>query len=249
MIYGSSHHPVLVKKINLKIWTLRDEIEAIIQKRLEDQEGQEDQQCDVNDLIQEYKAKELVTEKPLAIIDGEKISDGEDEMLQAMQEAQEADETPELAEVKESKENSEINEEIRQHVEVLRRVPDLAKDKIYSGKMLLAEIDMQYIYFFCEQKFFEGQSIVLDFQIPMRFVANANILYCRPYNMKSRIISANRLPYRVAARFTFLKEGERTLLRNFISSIEPTLEEIMPIKKIQSSEPSEDFDELDDFDL
>lgn len=246
MIYGNSNHPVLVKKINLKIWTLRDEIEAIIQKRLENQP--EGENCDIHDLIQEYKEKELITEKPLAIIDGEKISDGEDEMLQAMQEAQEAEDTPEL-EVLESKEGSEVNDEIRQHVEVLRRVPDLAKDKIYSGKMLLAELDMQYIYFFCEQKFFEGQSIVLDFQIPMRFVANANILYCRPYNMKSRIISANRLPYRIAAKFTFLKEGERTLLRNFISSIEPTLEEITPIKKIQSSEPTEDFDELDDFDL
>jgi len=246
MIYGNSHHPVLVKKINLKIWTLRDEIEAIIQKRLENHEGEN---LDINDLIQEYKEKELVTEKPLAIIDGEKISDGEDEMLQAMQEAQETEESPELEVMESSRDEAAIDDEIRQHVEVLRRAPDLAKEKIFSGKMLLAEIDMHYIYFFCEQKFFEGQSIVLDFQIPMRFVANANILYCRPYNMKSRIISANRLPYRVAARFTFLKEGERTLLRNFISSIEPTLDEMMPIKKIQSTEPTEDFDELDDFDL
>lgn len=249
MIYGNSNHPVLIKKINLRIWTLRDEIEAIIRSRIEESS---DERPNLLDLIQEYKEKELVTEKPLAVIDGEKVSDNEDEMLQAMKAAQD-EESTELKAVEADQEASasepEISEEVQKQVEVLRRVPNLDQDKIYSGKMLLAEIDMQNIYFFCERKFFEGQSIVLDFQIPMRFVVNANILYCRPYNMKSRIISANRLPFRVAARFTFLKEGERTLLRNFITSIEPTIEEISPVKKIQQTQAAEDFDDLDDFDI
>jgi hypothetical protein len=239
MIYGNSNHPVLIKKINLRIWTLRDEIEAIIRARVA---NSSDQAVDIQDLIQEYKEKELVTEKPLAIVDGEKVSDSEDEMLQAMQAAAE----PSSLEVVPDEDTPAS--EIQQHVQVLRRVPDLPDDRIYNGKMLLAEIDMQNIYFFCERKFFEGQSIVLDFQIPMRFVVNANILYCRPYNMKSRIISANRLPFRVAAKFTFLKEGERTLLRNFIESIEPTIEEVVAVKQA-SPVQTEEFDELDDFDL
>lgn len=244
MIYGNSNHPVFVKKIALKIWTLRDEIEAIVTQRART-EGLEN--VNVQDLIEEYKDKELVTEKPLHLVEESSQDDGEDEMMKAMQEAKEAEETQDLGEGQSDQE--EPKTEIQKQVQVLRRVPDLPIDRIFHGKMLLAEIDMNNIYFFCETKFSEGQSIVIDFQIPMRFVVNANIMYCRPYNMKSRIISPKRLPYRVAAKFTFLKEGERTLLRNFISSIEPTIEEIAPIKKVAAPEASEDFDELDEFDL
>ncbi len=247
MIYGSSNHPVLIKKINLKIWTLRDEIESIIQNRI-DQAGPE--KLDLSDLVADYKKKELVTEGPLKLIDGAKaegaVEDaGEDEMLKAMQEA-EGDEPKPIEEIESE---TSTASPLEKKVQVLRRVPTLPAEKIYSGKMLLSEIDMQMIYFFGEQKFAEGQSIVLDFQIPMRFVMNADILYCRPYNMKSRIISANRLPYRIAAKFTFLKEGERTLLRNFINSIEVEIEEIAVVKKPKSAESAESFEDLDDFDL
>lgn len=247
MIYGNSNHPVLIKKINLRIWTLRDEIESIIQNRI-DQEGSE--KLDLTDLVDDYKKKELVTEAPLKLLDGEKgegdsEADGEDEMLKAMQEA-EGDEPKPIEEIE--SDDSDASP-LEKKVQVLRRVPTLSEDKIYSGKMLLSEIDMQMIYFFGEQKFAEGQSIVLDFQIPMRFVMNADILYCRPYNMKSRIISANRLPYRIAARFTFLKEGERTLLRNFINSIEVDIPEVVAVKKPKSAESAESFEDLDDFDL
>ena len=244
MIYGSSNHPVLIKKINLKIWTLRDEIESIIQNRI-DQSSAET--LDLSDLVADYKKKELVTEAPLKLIDGAKaeVDAGEDEMLKAMQEAESDEPKP----IEEIESEASTATPLEKSVQVLRRVPTLPAEKIYSGKMLLSEIDMQMIYFFGEQKFAEGQSIVLDFQIPMRFVMNADILYCRPYNMKSRIISANRLPYRIAARFTFLKEGERTLLRNFINSIEVDIEEVAVIKKPKATESTESFEDLDDFDL
>lgn len=34
MIYGKTHHPVFVKKINLGLWSLRDEIESLILEKL-----------------------------------------------------------------------------------------------------------------------------------------------------------------------------------------------------------------------
>jgi len=258
MIHGNSTHPVLIKKINLRLWTLRDEIEAIILDRV-NEEGRD--QVDLSDLVQEYKTKELKTEKPLTVIDGEKVEEDGDEMLQAMKQAQEEGEVgEENADSQEDEkggdeQDQDRQEEIQENVQVLRRKPNIPKDKIFSGKMVLSEIDMEHMYFFCEKNFPAGQSIVIDFNIPMRFVLNADILYSRPYNMKSRIISANRLSYRVAVKFTFLKEGERTLLRNFISTIEPEIEEIMapPPKMLKgggdSDDDGDDFDELDDLDL
>lgn len=241
MIYGNSTHPVLIKKINLRIWTLRDEIEAIVKERVESQ-GLEN--VDLSDLVNEYRKKELVTERPLKLVDGEQVSENEDEMLQAM-DAPEGEEP--LADVDLPEEEKEA---IQENVKILRRKPTLPADKIFLGKAILAEVDMDHMYFFCSEKFYEGQSIVIDFNIPMRFVMNADVIYCRPYNMKSRIISANRLPFRVAIKFTFIKEGERTLLRKFISTIEPELEDIMPVAKPKAvAEEESDFDELDDLDL
>lgn len=258
MIYGNSTHPVLIKKINLRIWTLRDEIESTIQERIKSQ-GNED--LDLSDLVEEYKAKELKTQKPLSVVDGEKVEEDGEEMLEAMKE-EAADGEEASAEQDESSEDSddegqgepEKQEKIQENVKVLRRQPKLGQEKIYAGKMVLSEIDMENMYFFCDKNFPAGQSIVIDFNIPMRFVLNADVLYCRPYNMKSRIISANRLSYRVAVRFTFLKEGERTLLRNFIETIEPEIEEVMaPPPKMAKAKDQEDegddFDEFDDLDL
>lgn len=252
MIYGNSRHPVLIKKINLQIWTLRDEIEAIIHERVKRQ-GQEN--IDLSDLVAEYKTKELKTQKPLTVIDGEKVEEDGDEMLQAMKEAQESEDGPaqEKQQEEQKQEDGQQQEKIEENIKVLRRKPNLNQDKLFSGKMVLSEIDMEHMYFFCEKNFPAGQSIVIDFNIPMRFVLNADILYSRPYNMKSRIISANRLPYRVAVKFTFLKEGERTLLRNFISTIEPEIEEVMaaPPKSAKGSgqEEGDEFEELDDLDI
>lgn len=236
MIYGNSTHPVLIKKINLRIWTLRDEIEAIIRERVGSQGADK---VDITDLIEEYKRKELVTEKPLKLVDGEQVSENEDEMLEAMQ-SQQSDALQEEEEISEIKDN----------VKVLRRIPTLSEEKIHQGKVVLSEVDMEHMSFFCSQKFYEGQSIVIDFNIPMRFVMNADVIYCRPYNMKSRIISANKLPYRVTVKFTFLKEGERTLLRNFISTVEPEIDDLSALPKPKSANEEESgFDELDDIDI
>ena len=39
MIYNKSGHPVEVKKISLRLWTLRDEIEAALERRMKECEA------------------------------------------------------------------------------------------------------------------------------------------------------------------------------------------------------------------
>ena len=63
--------------------------------------------------------------------------------------------------------------------------------------------------------------------------------------MKSRVISQSSLPFRTGIKFTFLKEGERTLLRNFIKSVEPDLEP----EKATPNDDSEEESSGEDFDL
>ncbi|MCR9206424.1 MAG: hypothetical protein NXH75_17715, partial [Halobacteriovoraceae bacterium] len=130
---------------------------------------------------------------------------------------------------------------------IQRKSENIPAEQIFRGITILGEISMDAIYFFSSEQFLEGQSIVLEFQIPKRFVVNAQVAYCRQFNNRSRIISDKKVSTRVAAKFTFLKDGERTLLRQFIASIEPEVKEA-PTKQVAEgkSEDSDDFDGLDD---
>ena len=108
---------------------------------------------------------------------------------------------------------------------------------------------MEKMFFFCNKKFTEGQSIVIHFCVPKNFLMNADILYCRAYNPNSRIISKNNYAYRVLIKFTFLKEGERALLRQFIQSIEPDLSKIDKKQKNKDSKDDDDLSALDNLGL
>jgi hypothetical protein len=159
-----------------------------------------------------------------------------------------SDVSSEPTESNESSENTEnitpINANI---INISLTPPTIEESKLSKGKTVLSEINMEKMFFFCNKAFTEGQSIVIQFCIPKMFIINADILYCRPFNLKSRIISQNNYNYRVLVKFTFLKEGERALLRQFIQSIEPDVSKIE--KKADSGsgtgEDSE-FGELDD---
>jgi len=100
--------------------------------------------------------------------------------------------------------------------------PNIPEDKIF-WKTVLAEIGMEKMFFFTNKAFTEGTSIVIQFCIPKTFVMTAEVIYCRPYSLKSKIISQNNYTHRALIKFHFLREGERALLRQFLQSIEPDL--------------------------
>ncbi len=263
MILGSSKDSVLIKKIYLRIWTLRDEVEAVIKARVE--AGSEDN-ISIDDLIEEYKSKSTTS------LDGENVTL---EVLNGgMSEEEEAPE-PEVKAEPESESDSESESETEAEasvegeekaeeevaaseseaivdkdgpVDVIQRRPTLPEDKLYNGTTVLTEMNMEEMYFFSNQSFLEGQSIVIEFLVPKKFVINADVFYSRPYNMKSRIIRDNNLIYRVAVRFSFLKPGERTLLRQFVKSVEPDMTKTASPKAAPKKQ-SDGFDDLDDLDL
>ena len=199
MIYRNSSDPILVKKIGLKIWRLRDEIEAVIEEKFKESNSISDEE--MQEIFKEYQ----VNQNP---------------KLQLVKEEEEETETEATEESSENTENSEEDTKEDAKETILQRRPNLIESKLINGKAVLAEVFMDKMYFFSNQPFIEGQSIVLDFLVPKRFIVNADVSYCRMYNLKSRIIGGNKLPYRVCVEFTFLRPGEKTLLRQFIESIE-----------------------------
>lgn len=274
MIHGNSNDPVLIKRIGLKIWSLRDEVENVVAKTL--RANPEIKELDPETLAQireEYAYKGAIENKAnLSLVpDAEEgSSEGEDleaEMAAAMggegEQSEEASDSPdeqsgedleaEMAAAMGGGDDAEAAGEQAASgpVKVIQRSSAIIPpSKISRGVTVLSELSMDSLYFFGGEKFMEGQSIVIEFQIPKRFVVNADVVYCRPFNIRSRIISDKKVSYRIVARFTFLKEGERTLLRQFIQSIEPEIP-VAPIKKpkVESNDDGDDFDGLDGLDF
>lgn len=260
-IYNSSKDTVLIKKIGLRIWSLRDEVKATVKSDLSRNKISVNNP-NLTSIIQEYTTGKIVTddagtEKEVSLgglenpatdkenqVKVEEQPAASEEKLETTSEEKPTTDTinsatPEPApetdadelamaqaiaeEQKETNPTESIPATAERHEKnhILQRIPQLDPEEIAIGRAMLSEINMERMFFFCEKKFMEGQAIVIEFLVPKRFVLNAEVHYCMEFNLKSRIISKNRLPYRTIVKFTFLKEGERTLLRDFVKSISP----------------------------
>jgi hypothetical protein len=268
MIHNSSSDPVLIKKISLKIWSLRDEIEARIQAQLDSgaEVSNEVLETKISELRTEYTKKSNTAENNvLQLKTAEDLpADGEDEMAKAMAAAMEGG-VDDAATEDEPAEGEAASEETSENVVSMSGSPvvdnnvisiaiespvNLSEEKMSKGKTILSEIGMEKMFFFSNKAFTEGQSIVIQFCIPKTFIVNADVIYCRPFNIKSRIISQNNYTHRMLIKFNFLKEGERALLRQFIQSIEPDVTKVVKKAPTEESDSGEgDFGELDDLGL
>lgn len=263
MIHNSSSDPVLIKKISLKIWSLRDEIEARIREKVE--AGVDVDENEIMQIRAQYTPKQSGG-NVLQLKGSSELDSGEDEMAKAMAEAMNGggEDAAESSEEKQPEENSENVAAAEDNIVQLNGgapadnniitinldAPNIPEEKIAKGKTVLSEISMEKMFFFCNKAFTEGQNIVIQFCIPKSFIVNAEILYCRPFNLKSRIISQNNYTHRALIRFKFLKEGERALLRQFLQSIEPDLTKVAKKSAAKAEEEGgSEFGELDDLGL
>jgi len=220
MIYRQSNDPVFLKKINIDVWLLRDQLEQIILSRLEADPNIKN----FDDLIEEFAPKSKPNLRLLKFEDepdSETNTNKKEASPDKQSEEGNQDEEKQNEKSKQEIKSATPSEEINNKKEVItQRLPNLPKDKINQGKTFLSEVHMDRMLFFSNKQFIEGQSIVIQFNIPQRFILNAEVLYSQSYSLKNRIISDSNMPFRICVQFTFLKSGERTLLRKFLEDIE-----------------------------
>jgi len=226
MIYNKSGHPVEVKKISVRLWTLRDEIEAAIDQRIKECEAAEvplyieDIKNFYNLVPQGENTDNVIAlngakEDGMASLMESLGSENEEEKSGPLDEAEEIIAEQTMQGLENNKPNPILERPYQRHV------PDL--DKVSYGFLLLSDINMETMLTFTKEKFLQGQSIVVEFLIPQSFMVTADVTYCHHYAMRSRIISSVKPDYRLQCQFTFTMNGERTNLRNFLKSIEPTI--------------------------
>lgn len=284
-IINKSNHPVEVKKINIQIWKLRDEIEKSISLRLEETGGNSED-LDIEDIKAFYtrnKPKYLDpnydpedddqnADNVVSIgsegegedsnnkkMDGEALSN-----LNALED--EADEQ-DSNEAEESENNEESDDEAaklaaemlddkgapngateelsdqtaptKKKIKKLKRIhPNI--DKLSKGFSLLSDLNMDNIVFFSKHAYTFGQNITIEFLIPNKFMISAEVKTCVDLKRNSKIISETKPNYRVEADLTYLWDGERSSLRDFLKSVEP---EIPPAPKKMKRPESEDEDD------
>src|SRR5690606_10759923 len=208
MIYNKSTHPVEVKKISLRIWSLRDEIEAALERRI--------RECEaagiplyIDDIKKFYNINSPVSGSSQGVAD----------LMESLSQETPMNEAEEIiAEQKlQGLDNSSPNPILDRPYQ--RTPPDLKN--ISYGFSLLSDVNMDSFLSFTKNKFLQGQSVVVEFLIPQSFMMTADITYCHHFAMRSRIISSNRPDYRVQGKFNYTFAGERELLRSFLKSIEP----------------------------
>ena len=258
MIHNKSPHPVEVKKISIRLWSLRDEIEAAIGRRIKECEAAGvplyiDDIKQFYHLTTQHESNDNVV--PMKVVQ-------EENDLSSMMEEISNEEKDQTQEENMEKENApEENKNLHKAEEIIaeqtsqglpnktpnsilnrpyqRQAPDL--EKISYGFCFLSDINMEYMLNFTKDHFLKGQSVTIDFLIPNNFMMTADITYCHNFAMRSRIISSSRPDYRVQCKFNFSIPGERNNLRSFLISIEPELSgEKKKVKKETLSEvPSE----------
>lgn len=264
MIHNKSGHPVEVKKISIRLWSLRDEIEAAIARRMKECEA-----AGVPLYIEDIKAFYKLNKhesSPENVLELKKTSEESmASLMESIGEDNKETEAEALAEVpapdapaaeaapgEETKieaAESIIAEQKSQGLETTkpnpildrpytRQPPDL--DKISYGFTLLSDINMDTLLTFTKDKFLQGQSVVVEFLIPQHFTMTGEIVYCNHYARTSRIISSSKPDFRVQCRFSYSSPGERDTLRNFLKSIEPTVHD----KKKTAKKPTAVEDDL-----
>ncbi len=242
-LHGHSKEPLFVKKISLRIWSLQDEIEAVIVEKIKNDPEIAKSKI-IEDLTQEYSINIAPLLKENETSNEEKTSEEDTEQTDS--------EGEEAAKEKEDEEIDETSEELK----VSQRTPLIIEDKLAYGTTIISEITMNNMFLFCTNKFVLGSAVVIEFLVPKIFSVSGIVAHCREVNMKTRVISDKKMLYRLDVEFNFIKDGERSLLREFLQSIEPTIarpntksvvKEV--IEDENEEELSDEADELDDLDL
>lgn len=220
MIHNKSNHPVEIKKIAVRIWALRDEIEFALEQRKLQCEAQ-GVDLYVEDIRQFYQ---LATNITLRTPQG---SENKDNVisLEGANQTEKNDEGQKstdqnLAQADDQQNTLNIPDFIKTNP--FQR-PSLPKNKISLGFVFLSDIHMKNVLVFTQKSFLQGQCVSLEFLVPQSFILTANVSYCHHYGLRSRIISDHKPEFRLQCTFSFTFKKERSNLRDFVTSIEPSI--------------------------
>ncbi len=94
---------------------------------------------------------------------------------------------------------------------------------ISHGQSIIYDIHFEQMLFFTEKSFKPGQEIIIEFNIHKTFTVTAKIISITNVGVGSRVISPKPINYRINAVLTHEHLGDRTLIRNFLTKVDPLI--------------------------
>jgi hypothetical protein len=259
-IINKSNHPVEIKRINVRIWKFRDEIEKAITLRLIES-NKEGVELNIEDIKEFYTRN-----KPNYLDPNYDPDDNEDEKDEEESTDSEDEDTPKDSEDSEDSADSESSEDEEKAAKLAKEiiddqpaadtdqkseskkpidrvVPD--DDRVSYGFALLSDLDMEQMLVFSKEGYTFGQNICVEFLIPKSFILSGEVRGASHIGRTSKIISETKPDYRIQLNFSYLFDGERSSLRDFLKSVEPTIPPAP--KKLKRPETDDDDDDDDEF--
>lgn len=229
-LLNKSNHPVEVKKVKVRIWTLRSEIEAAIENKLQNSEGADSSDLDISDIQTFYNTH----------IPGEL----EEEILEEESETKDEEVAKLTEEVLTDSESGDSDKKTEDKPAVFQRqIP--SDSHVFSGEVLLSDIHMDKLMLFTNKSFLQGQNIIVQFLITKPFRISGEVAKTLNFSRNSKIIKEEKLDQRVQVRCNLLFPEERSNLREFLKSIEPSIPTAPKKQKaVSESEEDDDFDDL-----
>lgn len=118
-------------------------------------------------------------------------------------------------------------------------------EKVVSGEVLLSDIQMSQILMFTDGEFLRGQNVIIQFLVTRPFTVSGEVFTVHNYGRNSKIIKENKLGFRIQSTFSFQFPEERNNLRNFLTSVEPTIPpQPKKIVRDDDGDGDDDFDDL-----
>jgi hypothetical protein len=272
-ILNKSSHPVHVNRIPIRIWKLRDEIEEVISRRIQESE-QKSEQLDVSDIKKFYsREKKDYSMKAVESLDeqgsdldssGNEMDEDALEMAKALAgdtddessepEKMDDDEAQKLAEMMLADQDTpqdqlqEINMDLKKDSASELHSSNMRvlpnKDKVSTGFAFLSDMDMTKVLMFSKTGFTLGQNICIEFLIPNSFIMTGEVVGSNHVGRNSKIISRMKPDFRVMTSFSFLFDEERENLRDFLKSVEPDIPP--PPKRLKRPADDDNDDEFED---
>jgi hypothetical protein len=148
--------------------------------------------------------------------------------------------------------NTSIGSSLSQIIPPTRSLRKIIPDeKVSGGILLLSDINMDQIRFFCDKEFIIGQTVMVEFILHEPLILSAEIIHVNRFNLSSRIIRETsaglQSKFRIIANFKFIKKGERHFLRDLLASIEPEKVQAKVKKQKNADEDLDDDLGLGDF--
>ncbi len=252
MIIGRSKDPVNLKKIPVRIWSLKHEI-AVTLAYYKANHPEEYEQVKVF-----YETKHTHNEEPIidegdtSPTDSPESNEKSEEVAEeANASAEESGDENNVVDINTGQPSIQMSQEecVAMRSKIKRVIPD--KDQLAHGHLFLFDVTMNHVLFFTDKQFKPGQTVVVEFNIDRGFTLIAEVDYVKHVGIKSRIITEYPPHYRLRCFWTLDNPGDRSLLRKFLSSLgnDSSAKTSTQADAMEAGEDEVVIDEGADFDL